>query len=67
LISLSFCSSQILLSQGRVDRFYKGKGNIEVAIGGGVEFATKYFAGRNKIGLSRTIITYSLTIATDLF
>lgn len=54
-------------AQGRVDGFYKGKGNIELAIGGGAEFATHYFAGKNRIGLSRTILNTSLTIGTGLF
>ncbi len=59
--------SSTILSQGRVDGFYKGKGNIEVAFGGGAEFDTHYFAGRNRINLSRTIITSSLTVGTGLY
>lgn len=59
------CSN--LLAQGRVDGFYKGKGNIELALGGGAEFASHYFAGNNRIGLSRTILNTSLTVGTGLF
>lgn len=54
-------------AQGRVDGFYKGKGNIELAYGGGVEFASHYFAGRDKIELSRAILNTSLTVGTGLF
>jgi hypothetical protein len=61
ILNYSFFSAQ-----GRVDGFYKGKGNIELALGGGAEFATHYFAGRNRIGLSRTILNTSLTIGTGL-
>lgn len=39
--------------QGRVDGFYKGKGTIEVGLGGGIEFDNVFFAGTNKINLSR--------------
>ena len=61
-VNLSFTSAQ-----GRVDGFYKGKGNIELALGGGAEFASHYFAGNNRIGLSRTILNTSLTVGTGLF
>jgi hypothetical protein len=59
-------NSLFISAQGRVDGFYKGKGNIELAIGGGVEFDKHYYAGRNKIELSRTIYNSSLTIGTGL-
>ncbi|MEX2484714.1 MAG: hypothetical protein WED10_09145 [Brumimicrobium sp.] len=65
-VALFIFSISITYSQGRVDGFYKGKGNIEVALGGGSEFASHYFAGTNKIGLSRTILNTSLTIGTGL-
>jgi len=65
IILLFSCS--LAFSQGRVDGFYKGKGNVEVVAGGGVEFADKYFAGTNKIDLSRTIYNANLFIAAGLF
>lgn len=66
LILILLFNSSLNFAQGRVDGFYKGKGNIELAIGGGVEFASKYFAGTDKIGLSRTILNSSLTVSTGL-
>ncbi|RFC54073.1 hypothetical protein [Brumimicrobium aurantiacum] len=57
---------QFSFAQGRVDGFYKGKGNIELAIGGGVEFASHYFAGTDKISLSREIYYSSLTVASGI-
>lgn len=47
-------------SQGRVDGFFKGKGNLDIAIGGGAEFANEFYAGTNKISLSRTIVNGSI-------
>lgn len=52
--------------QGRVDGFYKGKGSIEVGLGGGIEFDNVYFAGTNKINLSREIRNASLFIGAGL-
>lgn len=52
--------------QGRVDGFYKGKGMIEVGLGGGIEFDNAFFAGTNKINLSREIRSASLFIGTGL-
>ncbi|WP_107040176.1 hypothetical protein [Brumimicrobium mesophilum] len=67
LIMILVLNSGFSFGQGRVDGFYKGKGNIELAFGGGVEFASKYFAGNDKIGLSRKIYNSSLTVSTGLF
>lgn len=66
LIVCFLLNTSNITAQGRVDGFYKGKGNIELALGGGAEFATHYFAGNNRIGLSRTILNTSLTIGTGL-
>jgi hypothetical protein len=66
LTTIIIVNSLFISAQGRVDGFYKGKGNIELAFGGGAEFATHYFAGNNRIGLSRTILNTSLTIGTGL-
>lgn len=66
LILLFLLNVSNITAQGRVDGFYKGKGNIEIALGGGAEFASHYFAGNNRIGLGRTILNSSLTIGTGL-
>ncbi len=47
-------------SQGRVDGFYKGKGNFDGVVGVGFESNPNYFAGPNKIALSRDILIGSL-------
>ena len=71
-----FCSILILVlstiainsySQGRVDGFYNGKGNTEIVLGGGTEFAKRYFAGNDKISVSRTIYNANIFIAAGLF
>lgn len=66
LIIFLIMNTSHITAQGRVDGFYKGKGNIELALGGGAEFASHYFAGNNRIGLSRKILNTSLTIGTGL-
>lgn len=43
-------------AQGRVDGFYKGKGNLDFVLSGGYENNKNYFAGRNKIALGREIV-----------
>lgn len=55
-----------IYSQGRVDGFYKGKGNTEIVWGGGAEFDKKYFADDGKIDLVRTIYNTSLFVASGL-
>jgi len=67
LMLIFLLNSLFSFGQGRVDGFYKGKGNIELAFGGGVEFDSKYFAGYDKIDLSRKIYNASITISTGLF
>lgn len=52
--------------QGKVDGFYKGKGTIEVGIGGGLQFDKVYFAGTTKINLTRNIRTAALFIGTGI-
>jgi len=54
-------------SQGRVDGFFKGKGNTEIVLGGGAEIDKRYFAGNDKISLSRTIYNANIYIAAGLF
>jgi hypothetical protein len=53
-----FClifSSFKLYSQGRIDGFYREKGNATVVLGLGFEDAKDYFAGTEKTGLSRSL------------
>ncbi len=73
---MRFCSTLILFlstiainsySQGRVDGFFKGKGNTEIVLGSGVEFAKRYFAGNDKVSISRTIKNANIFIAAGLF
>jgi hypothetical protein len=60
---LIFSLSIMVYSQGRVDGFYKGKGNLELGLGGGVEVSNNYFAGTTKISLGRTISNANLFAA----
>lgn len=66
LLSTLLVSSTLIYSQGRVDGFLKGKGNGDIAIGGGAEIAENYFAGTKSVGLSRTIINGSIFFAYGL-
>lgn len=66
LLILLLAISLKTFSQGKVDGFFKGKGNTEIVLGGGAEFADKYFAGRNKVSLSRTIYNANIFIASGL-
>ncbi|MEX1003167.1 MAG: hypothetical protein WDZ35_13700 [Crocinitomicaceae bacterium] len=59
-------SAQLAFSQGRVDGFLKGEGNIDLVLGGGYEIAGKYYAGTNKIDLGRAIANVNLFIAAGL-
>jgi hypothetical protein len=55
---LTFCFLfiyTISLSQGKIDGFYKGQGNGSAVIGFGFEDTKKYFAGTEKIDLSRSL------------
>jgi len=42
-------------SQGKIDGFYKGKGNATAVLGVGFEDSKEYFAGTEKTGLSRSL------------
>jgi len=44
-------------TQGRVDGFLKGKGNLDIAVGTNVELNERFYAGNNLIDLSRTIVS----------
>ncbi len=50
-------------SQGRVDGFFKGKGNLDFVLGGGYESNTNYFAGRDKVVLQRNVTLYNSFLA----
>jgi hypothetical protein len=58
--------------QGRVDGFFKGKGNLDFVLSGGYENNKNYFAGKNKIALGReifianTFIAYGITNRLDV-
>lgn len=52
-----------LVAQGRVDGFFKGKGNSELVIGGGTERNNKFYAGTDKISLGRDINHVSIFAA----
>ncbi|HAE31991.1 MAG TPA: hypothetical protein DCF89_12810 [Flavobacteriales bacterium] len=65
LLIIMFAKST--LSQGRTDGFFKGKGNTEIVLGGGAEFAKWYYAGNNRIFVPRTIYNANLFIAAGLF
>ena len=58
--------SGVCYTQGRVDGFYKGKGSIDLVIGGGYEFSNSYYAGKNKVGISRNIAHVNLFVAVGL-
>jgi hypothetical protein len=53
----------VLYSQGRVDGFFKGKGNLDIAIGTNYEANPKYYAGTNLINLQRNILSASAFFA----
>jgi len=57
IIFLSFCFLILCpgFSQGKVDGFYRGKGNGVVGLGLGFEDSKDYFAGRTKTGLTRNL------------
>ena len=52
---LLLCVTLPGFSQGVVDGFYKGKGNASAVLGFGFEDTKSYFAGREKIDLSRSL------------
>jgi len=52
LLFLFFISLNVF-SQGKIDGFYRGQGNLTTVLGVGAENFNNYFAGKNKIDLSR--------------
>jgi len=68
IFALSF--SLFVKAQGRVDGFFKGKGNLDFVLGGGYESNPNYFAGTDKVVLQRNIAIYNAFLAfgiTDKF
>lgn len=61
IISLFIFSNSY--SQGKIDGFYKGKSNATVVLGFGFEDPKSYFAGTEKIDLSRSLYSISLFAA----
>ena len=55
LVFFFLLTSLFSYGQGRVDGFYKAKGEFDFVIGGGYENNKNYFAGKNKIALPRKI------------
>lgn len=53
-------------SQSPVDGFYKGKGNYEAVIGGGFSNNGKYFAGTDKVSLTRNVSYVNLFLAAGI-
>jgi len=49
-----------LFSQGPVDGFFKGKGNLDVALSGAFQYSEKFYAGFNTITYPRTLSSVSL-------
>ena len=48
-------TSSSIMAQGRVDGFYKGKGNLDLVLGGGMEINDQFYAGERLVKLARTI------------
>lgn len=67
-----FLISTFSFSQGRVDGFLKGKGNLDIAVSAFYEANSKYYAGTNLIKLRRDITgtsafaAYGITNNLDL-
>jgi len=66
LLMFFIASGSCAFSQGRVDGFYKGKGNADIVLGGGSEFTSNFYAGKNKIALPRDIHNLNLFIGAGL-
>ena len=59
IFSLLLLVSTASIGQGRVDGFFKGKGNLDIALSSNFEVNPKYYAGTNLINLSRNILSVS--------
>lgn len=55
--------STFSFGQGRVDGFFKGKGNLDIALGSNFEANPNYYAGTNLISLQRNILSASAFFA----
>ncbi|WP_162984997.1 hypothetical protein [Mesonia aquimarina] len=63
LILTLLLSTFMSFSQGRIDGFYKEKGDVSFVLGGGFEDSKDYFAGTDKKELSRDIYYTNLYFA----
>lgn len=63
LLIVSLLITSQFLGQGRVDGFIKGKGDLDLVLGGSFEINKKYFAGTTKINLTRDIRLASVFVA----
>lgn len=52
-----------VFSQGKIDGFYRGHGNATSVLGLGFEDSQGYFAGRNKVDLSRNLYYANLFVS----
>lgn len=59
LLSALLLGSCFARCQGLVDGFFKGKGNVDVALSATYQGSSKYFAGTNLINYSRSILSLS--------
>lgn len=57
IVIVMIMTSVLAYGQGRVDGFFKGKGNLDIAIGTNFEANPKYYAGTNLINLQRNILS----------
>ncbi len=63
IVALSLMFTVKSFGQGRVDGFFKGKGNLDIALGANFEVNPQYYAGTNLIDLSRNIFSASAFFA----
>ena len=61
--TIAILSIGTINAQGRVDGFYKGKGNLDLVLGGGAEINSKFYAGNELVNLSRTITNSNVFLA----
>ncbi len=60
LTLLVFSIWNFSFSQGKIDGFYRGNGNGTVVLGFGYEDSKAYYAGREKVDLTRTLFYVNL-------
>lgn len=55
IVTVAFLSNLACFSQGKIDGFYRGKGNVTTTLGFGFEDSKNYYAGTEKTDLSRSL------------